>query len=62
MMFASLKFFDIFKDVILKIYEIIESIYNYVFHEKLHNYNIIIKDIMLRCFLKTIVMLLRLIN
>jgi hypothetical protein len=37
MMVAFLKFFDIFKDVVLKIYEIIESIYNYVLHENLHN-------------------------
>jgi hypothetical protein len=49
-MVTFLKFFDIFKDVMLKIYETIESIYNYVLHEKLHNYNIIIKDSMLRCF------------
>ncbi len=49
-MVTFLKFFDIFKDVILKIYEIIESIYNYVLNEKLHNKDIIIKDIILRCF------------
>jgi hypothetical protein len=37
MMVTFLKFLYIFKDLILKIYEIIESIYNYVLHEKLHN-------------------------
>lgn len=37
MMVTFLKFFDIFKDVILRIYEIIESIYKYILHEKLHN-------------------------
>jgi hypothetical protein len=43
-MVTFLKFFDIFKDVNLKIYETIESIYNY------YIIIIIIKDSMLRCF------------
>lgn len=58
-MVTFLKFFDIFKDVILKIYETIESIYNY------YIIIIIIKDSMLRCFeyfFKTVVMPLKLIN